>query len=177
MKLTTLRLVAPLALAGMLVAAQGDESFDLVDCKMPGADYEVSQGEDSVSFDMMVSPIPYPGQNSGPDGTALWDASVVSFTIAMNHDVDALKGSGTITFDWDSPADALSDIDMYVFDSDGELVTSSTGDNTTGPAGEAIFLDFEPCEEYRVDMQNWAAINAPEIHVVAEADAKYPRVR
>lgn len=178
MKLRTLRVLAPIAMVGMLVAADGDANPTLVDCTPDGAvEHFLEQGGPSETFDIMASPIPYPGQDGGPDGTPMWDASLVSFTVAMNHDVDALAGAGTMTFDWDSPADAGSDIDIYVFDAAGTLVTSSTGDNTTGPAGESIFLDFEPCETYRVDIQNWAAVNAPTITVVAEAGARYPRVR
>ncbi len=175
MKTRALRLIAPLAIAGLLVAAEGDENPTLVDCDA-GDTTLVAQGEDPTEFDHDASPVPYANGNEDTE-SPLYEASVTRFDLAFNHDVDALKGSATIAFEWDSPANAASDIDIYVYDSNGEMVSNSTGDNTTGPSGELVVMSFEPCETYTFDVQNWAAVNAPTLHVTATAEGKYPRTR
>jgi len=164
----------PLVLVSGLIAADDDGAAELVQTE---CDNEVIAQGETDEFTIQAAPLPFPQQNGprDPADEPFYSSSVVQFEGAYTNDVDALRGIATITFDWDSPAGAASDIDIYVFDSSGGLVTESTGDNTTGPAGEQVMLSFVPCETYTFDVQNWAAINAPEVTVTTTVEGKYPR--
>lgn len=171
MHIRRLRIIAPLAIVSLLgIAAEGDAEPELMPC-----DTEtelVAEGEEFTTS-VQASPVPYPQLNGPRDGTPMWTVSTVTMPLAFTNDVDADQGEVQLDFNWDSPAGVASDIDIYVFDAEGSLVTDSTGDNTTEAPGEVILIAFEPCATYEFDIQNWAAVNAPTIEISATVTSRY----
>lgn len=175
MRRTHLAAVAVLLAAVPAVAADSTPAA-MADCTPEDGATYVVEGEiseqtiTSANFTYPEGDVMTAYPDGDPTGGELREASQVRLPYVVNFP-EGHKGSVSLTIEWDTPGD----IDLDVYDANGDIVAEDHSFNPIETNDEAGTWGATACETYTVVINNSYALPSQDVRVTAEVTSKSPR--
>ncbi len=170
--------VLALGLAASAFAGVAAGSSDFVDCTPEDGVSYATEGA-PVEETHSGAPFTYPAGEFAsadaeePTGGAFAEYHRIDIPVAFNW-VDGQRATATVNIEWDT----FSDLDLDVFNQDGENVGGDHAFNVdTQTYSATVVFSPDACDTYTVVVNNSYATPAQNISLTASVESKAPRKR